>query len=319
MATTVSIAKVNQMRSVQVWSASPTPLTPDLTVDHDSVVRMVGAALEDRIEGLFLAGTCGEGPWLPDRERVKLIRAVAATSKGRLKLAVQATDNSVPRILDNIQRAAEAGADYAIIAAPPTFMNARPERVAGLFIDAAAASPIPVGIYDLGQHRQVTLPEEWLSRVLLTPNVVLLKDSSGSPSRRAIALAARDAKPALQLFNGDEFKCLEYLQAGYNGCMFGGAIAVARQIHEVVRLLQEGQMEEARLAESEMARILWGLYGGKDIACWLTGLKHHLVCRGMFSTTASYLGYPLTAECREFGKAHARQLAERTKTPAAVG
>src|ERR1035437_6434790 len=109
--------------AVQIWSAVPTPLTPDFRVDESSIERMVHDALHDGIKGLFLAGTCGEGPWLPNRERDRLVRTAVRAADGKLKIAAQVSDNSVPRILDNAHAVAEAGADYAIIASPATFMN----------------------------------------------------------------------------------------------------------------------------------------------------------------------------------------------------
>src|SRR5689334_19660252 len=96
--------------SGSIWSAVPTPLTADLTVDVLSAQRMVRDSIATGVEGLFVAGTCGEGPWLPDRERRKLVETAVAEAKGRVRIAVQATDNSVPRILDNIRLAADAGA-----------------------------------------------------------------------------------------------------------------------------------------------------------------------------------------------------------------
>jgi dihydrodipicolinate synthase/N-acetylneuraminate lyase len=222
--------------AVKIWSAVPTPLTPAFRVDEGAVERMVLDAVRNGIQGLFLAGTCGEGPWLPDREKQVLVRTAARVAHGKLKIAAQASDNSVPRILENVQLAAEAGADYAIIASPATFLNATPERVAALFTDAVNASPLPMGIYDLGSHRPVVIPEARLKEIYLLPNVHLVKDSSGAPARRAIALTAREAKPALQLFNGDEFRCLEYLQAGYDGFMFGGAVAIAPQLNRIAQL-----------------------------------------------------------------------------------
>jgi 4-hydroxy-tetrahydrodipicolinate synthase len=296
---------MKQPPSVQIWSAAPTPLTADLTIDLPSVGKMIDEAVASRIQGVFLAGTCGEGPWLPDRERVRLVRAVATEAAGRLKIAVQVTDNSVPRILENIRQAEEAGADYAIIAAPATFMNATPERVAALFIEAADTSPIPVGIYDLGRHRPVMIPEDRLKEVYLRPNVHLVKDSSGSPSRRAAALEARKAKPTLRLFNGDEFRCVEYLEAGYDGCMFGGAVATAGQLSQIAAAFAKGDLDEARRLEADMKKALFGIYGGEQIACWLTGLKYYLVRRGLFSSASSYLGYPLTEACRAFIESYA--------------
>lgn len=306
-----------QVSSVPVWSASPTPLSCDLTIDVPSVGRMVRDALANGIDGLFLAGTCGEGPWLPDTERARLVRAVVAEANGKLKIAVQVTDNSVPRILNNIQQAADAGADIAIIAPPLIFMNATPDRVAGLFIEAADASSLPVGIYDLGAHRSVMIPEEKLMEIYLRPNVQMVKDSSGAPSRRAIALAARKTRRGLSLFNGDEFRCLEYLEAGYDGFMFGGAAAVGPKLNRIAALYARGQLEEARQVDEAMKKVLLGIYGGKDIACWLTGLKYYMVRRGLFSSTAGYLDYPLTAECRSFVEDYAAQTAETDKSCAA--
>lgn len=288
------------MPSVKIWSAVPTPLTPAYRVDAPSVERMVHDAIHHGVQGLFLAGTCGEGPWLPDREKQTLVKTAVKAAGGKLKIAVQASDNSVPRILDNAQAAAEAGADYAIIASPATFLNATPERVVAHFTDAVNASPLPMGIYDLGKHRPVIIPEARLKEIYLLPNVHLVKDSSGAPGRRAAALAARQEKPTLQLFNGDEFHCMEYLQAGYDGFMFGGAAAIAPQLHRIGQLFAVGQVAEAQAVDADMKRVLFGLYGGEAIACWLTGLKYYMVRRGLFATTTSFLGYPLTAECRAF-------------------
>lgn len=286
--------------AVQMWSAVPTPLTGDLKVDEASVERMIHQSVSDGIMGVFLAGTCGEGPWLPDGERRKLVRTAVKAAAGRLKIAAQVSDNSVLRILDNVNLVAEAGADYAIIAAPATMMNATPDRIAGLFAEATTKSPLPVGIYDLGRHRPIMIPEDRLTSLYLLPNVHLVKDSSGSPERRAAALAAQKEKPSLTLFNGDEFRCVEYLQAGYNGFMFGGAVAIAPQLREIVSLFQQGRLDEARAVEEKMKQVLFGIYGGESIACWLTGLKYYMVRRGLFASPASFLGYPLTDACRAF-------------------
>lgn len=281
-----------------IWSAAPTPLTRDLRVDVESLQRMVDDAVAQRVDGLFLAGTCGEGPWLPDREKVRLMRTAVTTAAGRLAIAVQVTDTSVPRIKENATVAAGEGADFAVIAPPPLMPNATPERIAGLFVAAAESSPLPVGVYDLGRHRAVMIPEERLQEVYLAPQVQFVKDSSGSPERRAQALAAQRKKPSLRLFNGDEFRCLEYLQAGYDGLMFGGAVAVAPLMRRIVKLVSAGELEAAQKIDAAMKRVLFDIYGGESIACWLTGLKHYLVQRGLFATSESFLGYPLTEECR---------------------
>jgi 4-hydroxy-tetrahydrodipicolinate synthase len=288
------------LTGVQIWSAVPTPLTEQLSVDERSLARTIEASIQDGIHGLFLGGTCGEGPWLPDRERSRLVQVARGAAGRSLRIAAQVTDNSVPRILDNAARAAEAGADFAIIAPPAILLNATPERVLALFREAAERAPLPVGIYDLGSHRPIMIPDSGLQELYRLPNVRLVKDSSGQPARREQALAARKARPELHLFNGDEFRSVDYLEAGYNGMMFGGAIAVAPHLHRIAAQFAARDLAGARATAAEMVAILYGIYGGRDIACWLTGLKYYLVRRGLFSSTTSFLGYPLTETCARY-------------------
>jgi 4-hydroxy-tetrahydrodipicolinate synthase len=305
-------AGMNQPERHHLWSATPTPLTDDLRVDVPAVARMVDDAVANGLDGLFVAGSCGEGPWLPDRERNLLIKAVVAAAAGRLKIGAQVSDNSPQRIIDNMHGAAEAGADYALIAPPGFMMNATPDRIAALYEEAAAASPLPVGIYDLGERRQYPIPSEHLGRIYALPNVVIIKDSSGDPRRRDIALAARAAKPGLQLHNGIEFQCIAYLEAGYDGLMFGGAAVVARMMRQIVDAWQAGDHDAARALDARMRALLFGIYGGESLACWLTGLKYYMLRRGIFSTTASYLGYPLTDACKAFIDAHVASAGDRS-------
>ena len=112
-----------------------------------------------------LGGTCGEGPWTSDRERPTLVRSAAAAAGGWLALAVQVTDNSAARILDNMRAAAEDRADLAVIAPPYFLLNATPANVTSLYLDAIRTSPLPVGNYDRGSHSWVSITQEWLLQI----------------------------------------------------------------------------------------------------------------------------------------------------------
>ena len=59
-----------------VWSATPTPLTNDLKIDTVAIERMVKHYLRLGVKGLFLAGSCGEGPVMPDSQRRLLVSSV---------------------------------------------------------------------------------------------------------------------------------------------------------------------------------------------------------------------------------------------------
>ena len=280
-----------------VWSAAPTPFTDDWKVDTQSVKRMVEHHLRLGVRGLFLGGTCGEGPLLPERERRRLVQTVVEQARGRLVVAVQVTDNSALRILDNIAEARDDGADIAIIA-PPYFMsNVNPQTLTALYLQAIRESPLPVGIYDRGTYSSILIPESVLAAAYAEKNVVLVKDSSGQPARRDVALAARAARPELRLLDGDEFRCVEYLQAGYDGLLLGGGVFNGYLAGKIIAAVAAGDIALAEQHQDRMNRLMWDVYGGKTIACWLSGLKKLLVEMGIFGTWQNIPGYPLTDEC----------------------
>lgn len=280
-----------------VWSATPTPLTTARRVDPAAVERMVEHHVTLGITGLMLAGTCGEGPWLPDADRELLVRTAAAASRGRLRLAMQVTDNSAERTLANIEQAARWGVELAVVAQPFFFLNATPERQLAYYRGIARHSSLPMGFYDRGKASPYQLPDAQLAELLAEPNLAMVKDSSQNAGRRGLFLAARKQRPGLVLLDGDEFDTITYLEAGYDGLLLGGGIFNGGLAQRIIRAVRQGDAAEAKRQQARMNDLMHRVYGPK-IECWLTGLKELLVQMGIFSTNLNLLDYPLTPECK---------------------
>lgn len=280
-----------------VWSATPTPLTKGMRIDVGSVKRLVDHHLRLGVKGLFLAGTCGEGPWMPEGAKRVLIQTAVRYAKGRLLLAVQVTDNSAERILANLHSAKADGADIAIIAPPHFLLNATPQNLLHLYQRAIRETPLPVGIYDRGRFGSVAIPETVLKKIYEEKNVILIKDSSLLPSHRRIALAAKRRRPELVLLNGAEFNCVEYLRAGFDGLLLGGGIFTGYLARKLMEAVVVGDLPLAQKLQGRMNRMLYTVYGGKQLRCWLSGLKWLLLQMGIFRTWNNFLNYPLTPSC----------------------
>jgi 4-hydroxy-tetrahydrodipicolinate synthase len=282
-----------------VWSAAPTPFTERLTVNVDAVKRMVDHHLRLGVKGLFLAGTNGEGPWLPEDGLRTLVRTVIKANRGRLTIAVQVTDNSAVQILGNIRRAADDGADVAVIA-PPYFALAyatpaeRARRLEDLYLEAVRRSPLPVGIYDRGNGSAVVIPERVLASVYREPNVKIVKDSSALATHLGLAVRARQKRRDLALFCGYEFDCVKYLRAGYDGLLLGGGVFNGHLANLIFAAMTAGDEKAAEAYQARMNRLMYTVYGGKKIRAWLSGEKYLLVKMGVFETYRNFPDYPLT-------------------------
>ncbi len=283
-----------------LWSATPTPLTEDGQIDVESTRRLVDHHLRLGVDGLFVLGSCGEGPWLPREQQRTFLRELCAYNDGRMTIGAQVTDNSAPRIIENARIAADLGADVAIMAAPFKLMGPiASEKLEYLYMEAIEGSPLPMGIYDLGERDATVVPGEVIAKVLRHPNVIALKDSSGSEQRMEAALEARAERPDLRIMSGDEFDLPAYLGAGYDGLVLGGAIFNGYLARQIMNAIAADDMDRARQLQDRMNELMWDVYGGKEITTWLAGLKHLLVRMGIFNTTVNLLGYELTDECAE--------------------
>ena len=291
--------KLSSQDFAGVWSAAPTPFTASMEIDEGSVRRMVEHHVRLGIKGLFLAGTNGEGAWLTNRQRRQLIHGVVRANRGRMPIAVQVTDNSAARVLDNIHEAREEGATIAVVAQPCFFFNATPATLLAYYQTIIRHSPLPVGFYDRGRQSPVFVPESILPAIYAEPNLVVIKDSSSDPVRMKIALAARRKKPALKLFDGDEFHAVPYLKAGYDGLLLGGGVFNGYLARLMIEAVARGDNTQGERLQLRMNRMMWAVYGGKKIACWLSGEKKLLVDMGLFRTWKNYPDYPLTPSCRK--------------------
>ena len=281
-----------------VWSATPTPFQTDLSLDIASIEAMVEQHAGLGVTGLMLGGTCGEGPWMPFSDLQELTGAAAAVSAGRIRVAAQVTDNSARRMLANIEGLAKKGAQLGVIASPYLMMNVNPRRILDLYLEVVRNSPIPIGFYDRGKHAAYVVETELLPELLAEPNLQIVKDSSTDPVRRDVFLKAARSRDGLSVLNGDEFDCVSYLQAGYDGLLLGGGIFNGGMAGAMIRSVDAGDHAEAARIQSRMNDLMFRVYGGEKITCWLTGLKYLLQRMGIFQSTAGYLGYPLTDSCR---------------------
>lgn len=281
-----------------VWSASPTPFNDELSLDHASIKRMVDHHDALGVDGIFLAGTCGEGPWLDRAQTIHLVQSAVEANAGRMKLGVQVTENSPSRTLERMEMLEDIPYDFAIVAQPGVFMNATPARIIGYYLEILDNSSKPVCFYDRGSRPDFPLDPQLLSEIYAHPSIRIIKDSSRSEAHREAALRIRAERPDLALLNGDEFCCKEYLDAGYDGFMTGGAILTGIHLRRLAEASRRGNQSEAAEIDARAKRLLHSVYGGETFACWLTGLKHCLVDMGIFSSSASYLKYPLTEDCR---------------------
>lgn len=289
---------LNRESIAGVWSATPTPFTNELKLDIEALPSLVEHHLRLGVKGLFLGGTSGEGPWMSDTMRIKLVQEVAKSSQDRMLLAVQITDNSAMRMIDNIKRIEDSGTDIAVIAPPFFQVNETQEHIRDLYLEVIESSSLPVGVYHRGKHSSVAIETDTLEEIIAHPKVIMVKDSSSDPAaREMICKATAKRKDELFALDGDEFNSVPYVEAGYDGFLFGGACFNGFIANKILQLAKNGDIEGAQAMQDYMNELMTKVFGGEGLPCWLAGQKQIMVELGIFNTRKTIINYQITDEC----------------------
>ena len=79
--------------------------------------------------------------------------------------------------------------------------------------------------------------------------------------------------------------------------LFGGGCFNGAYAAEMCRLAAEGKYDEAQKIQDHLAEVMFKVFGGKSIECWMAGQKELMVRLNVFNTAKTYLNYQLTEEC----------------------
>lgn len=298
-----------------IWSATPTPFLANGALDIASIEKIVEHHVQMGVVGLFLAGSCGEGPLMPNAQRGELVRHVKRFAAGRLQLAAQVSDTSAARVVENIRAAEDAGTDFVVIAPPwmPRFCNR--DFVRRYFAEGIEAATAPVGLYVMAQPPETGLDLAVWSEFARHPKVRLLKDSSLSETNEQAFVAIRRQRNDLMLLTGYEFDVIRTVGAGYDGGLLGTGILIARFIRQSLEALAAGDHTTAVAWQTRANDFMYDLFG-KDVSLWLGGLKCALVRMGLFSTEQMHLSYRLSDGDRARVDAALAREAEWLRPPA---
>ncbi|HOJ31690.1 MAG TPA: dihydrodipicolinate synthase family protein [bacterium] len=295
----MKISKELHEKLCGVWSAAPTPFNKNMEIDREAVEKMVEHHIKIGINGLFLLGTNGEGPCLTEKQKLEIVKQVVKCNKGKMVIAVQITDNSSQQMLENARKFSDTGIDIFIISSPYFFVRPEPKRILNLYESVLKNIHLPVGIYDRGKHSAVEIPLSVLKKLYTNKKIIIIKDSSSDETRMQLALMARRKNRNLRLFNGNEFQCVKYLQAGYDGLLLGGGIFNGHIASQIINAVKTGNIGKAEKLQKLMNKIMYAAYGGKKVQSWLAGEKYLLMKMGIFNTWNNLYQYTVDAQCEK--------------------
>lgn len=171
-----------------IFPAITTPFYPDGKLYLKKLEHNVDRYSRTPVSGMVVLGSTGEAVMLSDeeqREVFKVARDVAADEK---VLVAGVGQESAFNTLALIELVAKLGYDVALVRTPSYYrpqIKAKPESLLAHYRFVADRSPLPIMLYSVPPFTAYDLPTEMVAELSDHPNILGIKESSGSVEKIA--------------------------------------------------------------------------------------------------------------------------------------
>ena len=230
-----------------VITAMATPFDDAGGLDLDGAAALARWLAAHGSDGLVVAGTTGESPVLSDAEKLDLWRAVAEAVT--IPVIAGSTTADTAHSVDLTTQAAGCGV-AGILAVTPYYNRPSQAGLLGHFTAVAAATDLPVLIYDIPFRTGRKVAHATLLRLAAVPNIVGVKDAAGDVAASATLLA--EAPKGFELYSGEDKLTLALLAVGAVGSISVASHWAGEHIGEMTAAFIKGDVEHARLLNARL-------------------------------------------------------------------
>ena len=278
-------------------TALVTPFTPDGALDEAAFRRLVSWQILSRIDGLVPCGTTGEAPTLGQAERERLVEitvevAASRPSHHRVTIVAGTGTNDTDATIRATRRAAELGADAALVVAP--YYNRPDQRMLeGHFRAVADEGGLPVVVYNIPSRTGTNVEADTFLRLAAHPRIVGVKEASGNLEQ--IARICQERPRDVAVFAGDDAWTLPVLALGGNGVISVASNEIPGEMVALCAAARAGDWERARQIHERWLPLMLANFQGAPNP---VPVKAALALMGLTSETVRRPLLPLEPDAR---------------------
>lgn len=226
-----------------------TPMTADGQVDFDSLQQLVAFHLKQGSDGLVIMGTTGEAATLSMAEQHAVMTSVCAQVAGKVPVLAGNGAMATSDAIAKTQFFADLPIDGYLTVTP--FYNKPTQKgMLAHFTAVAAATDKPVLLYNVPGRTGVDLLPATVAALAQVPNIVGIKEATGSLSRLAELQALCPAD--FRLLSGDDATFADFMLAGGHGVISVTANIAPTTMAAICQAAKAGDTAKVRALDSSL-------------------------------------------------------------------
>ncbi len=231
-----------------------TPFKADKSIDFQALARLVEYQIKSGIDFLVVLGTTAETPTLTPDEKHQVRDFVAARVAGRVPLVLGMGGNNTMGLVEEL-KTTDLSAYDAILSVVPYYNKPSQEGIYQHYAAVAAASPLPVVLYNVPGRTGVNMTAETTLRLAtdFPDKIVAVKEASGNFTQidDIIKRKPRD----FMVISGDDGITFPLITLGAVGVISVIGNAFPKEFSKMVRLALEGDFANALLIHHKFTEL----------------------------------------------------------------
>lgn len=220
-----------------------TPFTADGEVDYTALRRLVSYQINNGADFLCILATTGETPCLSADEKKKIKDIIVETVKGQIPIIMGCGGNNTQQVIDTLKTDDFSGID-GILSVCPFYNKPSQEGLYQHFKAVAAATPLPVVLYNVPSRTGVNLTAETTLRLARdVENIVAIKEASGNFTQIDDIIKNKPAD--FDVISGDDGITFPLITLGATGVISVIGNALPSEFGRMVRMALAGDYSNA--------------------------------------------------------------------------
>jgi 4-hydroxy-tetrahydrodipicolinate synthase len=233
--------------------AMVTPFNAENKLNKTALRQMVHRFIDAGVHGLFGLGTNGEFFSLSFDEKIRIAEIVIEETKGRIPVYMGAGGISTEETIVLTRKFEEIGVN-AVSVITPYFLTFTQKELYDHFASLADSTSLPIVLYNIPARTGNNLQAKTVAELSQIPNIVGIKDSSGSYDNILSYIEATDST-AFSVLAGTDSLILSTLMAGGQGAIASTANVFPEQVVSIYKYWKQGELNKAEEAQRVLRKL----------------------------------------------------------------
>lgn len=245
------MSKFNIQQYKGVIPALMTVFDQNENIDEAGMRSLVNYVLEQKVDGLYLTGSTGEGFLMTLEERKRVVEIVMDEVAGRVPVLVHVGAISTKLSIELAQHAYEAGAD-GVSSVPPFYWKFTDDQIFNYYKEIAEATPLPMIVYNVPLAGLFGIP--MVKRLATVENIKGIKYTAAT-HYEIMQLKTEIGKDFL-VYSGSDEMAASGLLAGSDGIIGSFYNVIPDLFIKINKAMEDGKMKEAAELQNLAVQII---------------------------------------------------------------